>query len=249
MHLPQSLEKGSRLHTSVLKKQKKLLDLHKDENCNSVKPSPLLIHKPHWSPGVPSSSPYYSSPRLPKISDSPFSQFSVSGSSSSVVESQTTPVEAAAKVKEPSLQFIVPNVEEAVPPLRLLSNIGPKNNKTNRQKKKKKKKEFRSTAASSLSVQTKDEGCLEHGTPTGLGESRLEQKEEDCITEANLASHLKLGEKDLHRVTLECDAAIKLCFRNKRPYVYEMEKLLKKLKDLNRDVSDSLVDSGSMYIR
>ncbi len=250
MFLPKGLEKGSRLRTIFLEKQKKLLDLHKDGNSNSVEFSPLPIQKPHWSPSVPSLCTKNPSPRSPKIGFLPFGQFSTSGSSASEVESHDRPVESAAEVKEPSLQFEAPSVEEAAPPVRLLANIGgAKKKKTDRGKEKRKKEEFPYTAALPFSAQTKSRGCLENGIPTGLRESGLEQKEEDGITEADLVSDLKLGERALRRMTVECDVMVKLCFKNKHPCIDEMEKLLNNLKDLNRDVSDSLVDSGSMYVR
>ncbi len=228
MPIPQSLNAGDKLHSSFLEGQKRLLSFHRTESASRPTISNSPIYKPHWSPGVPSSSPRYPKPGLRKIEDSPLAHNSPSRPLADEVKNHVILVEPAGNVNEPSLSVEELSIEES--PLTLLLRGGGKKDKIN-------------------STQIKGKGCLKNGKVTGLGESESIQQE-DGIADDDLPSCLTLGEEAIHQKTLECEAETKsVFFGTKRQCMLNMENLLKKLKDLNQDVSDSLVDSGSLYIQ
>ncbi len=247
-----SLEKGNKLHTNILKKQKILLNFHKDESSSSSTFS-ARIPPPHWSPTVPSSNPNYTCPELPKITVSPLNNYDAKSESPPTeienhYDGSVKPIEGM----QPNLQFQVQNVSEAAQVRSPPPNTGNDNNEADHRVIE--ESEFPTIAALPLSVQNKE---YEHsrkgerlkyssskfpyqweGTETETGTANESaQKEEYAVTRADIINTANLGEEGLDLLTMSNDTEVTSCFQKKKTGIYDLEKLMVKLKETNRDVS------------
>ncbi len=255
--LPQNnLEKGNAVYRNVLERQKKLFNLHKDEKLGSSRRSPL-IHPPHWSPTVPSSSPIFASPKSSAKSLPSNQHGTVRESLPHGVESQNSPIIEAKVNIQPSLQ-----IQDASPIemelAHLLTNIGDDNNAGRHTKQDLESR----TAAAMPPVSELTEGKVhpkrqKRKSPEGLrgknssnknsfkgdgmeaaSDGSPKRKEAAVLTEADIGSTLELGEEDLDLLAMNEDDQITRYIQTKKITCNELDRVLAHLLDINGRVSD-----------